>query len=290
MRRFVACVVMVAACKGGAKSNEKPAGGGSALGSAPPSASSASTLSIVQDGKPIPVENAFVKQMPDGKLQLYVGQGGSCGELLTNLFNGKNQHVLVDLPSVLNSDGTESWTVTDVYVMPPETADPGGKVNVKGTLAKGSKVDIELQFTSAAAKLEVKGNVTAESCGEPDVSTGPLPKAQHASTATMTIANKAIPIRAALVKGKNVELSDFPRDCSSAWFIGAALKRDGDWHLSGRRFAKPVDGGGDGLTVTEGAKGTSADGPTVQLTLGGAGKVGDYPVKLDGTVEALACP
>ena len=288
MRRLVACVVMVAACKGGAKSNEKPAGSGSAAaGSA---ATSASSLSIVHDGKPIPVEKAFVKAMPDGKLQLYVGQGGSCDELLTNVFNGKNEHVLVDLPSVLNADGTESWTVTDVYVMPPETADPGGKVNVKGALTKGSKVEIELAFTSAAAKLDVKGNVIAQSCGEPDVSKGPLPKAQHASTATMTIANKAIPIKAALVRGKNVELSDFPRDCSSAWFIGAALKREGDWHLSGRRFAKPVDGGGDGLTVTEGAKGTSDDGPTVQLTLGGAGKVGDYAVKLDGAVEALACP
>lgn len=284
---------MAASCKqaekkAGEPSAEKPTPAGS--GSAPAPTSAFANVSIVKDGKPMPIANALVKQLPDGKLQLYLGEGGTCAQLLTNVFDGKQQHILLDLPVRLAPDGTETRTVSGVYMGPPEDADPGATAAVKGDLAKGSKVAIDFAFSAKAAKLEGKGSLVAESCGDQDVSKGPLPKADHPSTATMTIANKRIPIRAALVKGERIELSDFPRDCIAAWFIGASLKKDTGWHLSGQRFEKPVDGEGAGLTVLFGTKGASADGPTVQLTLGGEGKVGDYPVKLDGTIEALACP
>jgi hypothetical protein len=290
MRTTLLTLMLVAGCKGGATS--KPSEGSAtptgSAGSAAPKAP-ASTLNVTKDGAAVPVEHAFVKQLPDGKLQLYVGEGGSCEQLLTNVFDGKNASLLIDLPSRLAADGTESFAVGDIYDGPSEAADPGAKVTVKGALTKGNKVAIDLDFTSKAMKVEVKGSVTAESCGEQDTSTGPLPKAQHASTATMTIANKSLPIRAALVRGKAVELSDFPRDCTSAWFIGAKLEHDTDWKLSGQRFAQEVSGPGEGLTTTLGARGTSDDGPTVQITVGGTGNVGDYPVKLDGTIEALDC-
>lgn len=287
---WMGCLLIATSCKQAETQAPAKGSAGSAkaaldAATAPPPA----TVSIVKDGKPQPTEKAFVKQLPDGKLQLYVGEGGSCEQLLTNVFDGKNESILIDLPARLAPDGTESRTVSTVYDGPSEDVDPGATATVKGDLAKGNKVTIDFAFTAKAAKLEGKGSVVAESCGDQDVSTK-LPKAEHPSKAKMTIANKTLPIRAALVKGTTIELSDFPRDCVSAWYIGASLKKDGTWRLSGQRFEKPVDGEATGLTVTQGAKGTSADGPTVQLTVGGEGKVGDYPVKLEGTIEALACP
>lgn len=290
MQRAVICVgLALASCKGVKK--EEAGGAAAGSGSAAMPTASASKLSVMRDGAAIPSTVALVKSQPDGKIQLYVGDAGTCEQLLTNVFDGKNKYALIDIHTLLAADGTESYAIGDVYGSgAPETAEAGGKATVAGSLDKGSKLDINLDFTAKAAKLEVKGSVTAESCGPQDVSKGPLPKAQHASTAVMTIANKAYPIKAALLKGENIELTDFPRDCSSAWFIGARLEKDSSWHISGRRFATKVDGAGEGLTVTQGDKGTSDDGPTVKLTVGGSGKIGDYPVKLEGTIEALACP
>jgi hypothetical protein len=251
------------------------------------------TLTINVDGKPMKWEHAFVKRLPDGKLQLFVGPGGSCAELLINLFNGSARHLLVDLPSKLAADGTESYAVAGLNYGPPTDADPGGIAKVSGNLRAGSRVDIELAFRAKGGRdeqLEVKGRVVAESCGDQDTSKGVLPNATHASSASMTIAKKKIPIRAALVKGDTVELSDFPRDCTTAWFLGARLRREnGKWLLDGTRFEKETEGAPTALTVKSGKSGKSADGPTVELTLSGSDKIGDYPITITGTVEAIDC-
>lgn len=254
---------------------------------------SSEKLTVNVDGKPMSWAHAFVKRLPDGRLQLYVGPGGACSELLINLFNGTAPHLLVDLPSKLAADGTEAYAVEGLNYGPPTDAEPGGLAKVKGNLRAGSKVDIELAFRAKGGrdeKLEVKGRVVAESCGEQDTSKGVLPNAIHASTATMTIAKKKIPIRAALVKGDTVELSDFPRDCTAAWFLGARIRREsGKWLLDGTRFEKEIDGAPTALMVKPGKTGKSADGPTVELTLSGSDKIGDYPVAITGTVEAIDC-
>jgi hypothetical protein len=250
-------------------------------------------LDIRVDGEPLPADHAFVKRLPDGKLQLYVGAGGSCQELLTNLFDGKNPHVLIDLPSRLAADGTESFTVTGVYFGPPTDADAGATASVKGKLDKGSKVQIDLAFTAPGGrgeKLAVKGSVDAVSCGDADTSKGPLPKATHASSASFTIAKKKLAIRGALRRGDDIELTDFPRDCTSAWFLGARVQRvRGKWILDGGRFASQSEGTPQALEVKAGKTGTSADGPIVELVLSGSDKIGDYSVSLSGKIEAIDC-
>jgi hypothetical protein len=43
------------------------------------------------------------------------------------------------------------------------------------------------------------------------------------------------------------------------------------------------------LVIMPGTTGTSADDPTVELALGGSGSIGDYPIVLAGSIEAVAC-
>ena len=106
----------------------------------------------------------------------------------------------------------------------------------------------------------------------------------------MTIANKQLPIRGAMRRGEDIEFSDFAWTCTTAQYIGVRLRREGDaWHLDGARLAGESTGPAKGLSIKPGATGKSADGPTVELELDGADKVGDYPVALVGTVQAIEC-
>jgi hypothetical protein len=239
-------------------------------------------------------ERAFVKRQPDGRLSLYVGQKGSCGELLRNVFDDPSPHILIDLPARLAPDGSERFTVGSVYFGPPIEANPGGVASVRGDASTGRKTAVELAFTARTdhgEALDVLGKVVADGCGDADTSRGPLPKAKHASTAVLTVAKKRIPLRGAIVRGKSVELTDFPRDCDAAWHIGARLRLEaGSWRLDGMRFAGTSAADAPALSVVRGAAGTSADGPTIELELSGADRVGDFDVKLSGKVEAISCP
>jgi hypothetical protein len=62
----------------------------------------------------------------------------------------------------------------------------------------------------------------------------------------------------------------------------------GDWF--GQQYSNTVEDPMAKVKVVAGAKGTSADGPTVQLELSGAGKVEKYPVAIAGKIEAIDCP
>ncbi|MBA3542259.1 MAG: hypothetical protein H0T79_21770 [Deltaproteobacteria bacterium] len=277
--------LVVLACAG---CGTKDAGGGgeSAVGFA--------KLSVTVNEKPVTFTRAFIKHLPDGQYQLWMGErGGSCAALLDNTFDGKIHDLLVNLPVRLAADGKETGTVADLsYSMPPTDADPGGTSTVKGDPVKGAKLDVDLAFTGEGGKgekLVVKGSLVAESCGEDmDPQVG-MPKAPHPSTATMTIAGKVFKIGGAIKKDERYELVEVPRECDAAKHIGARLQvAYGVWRLDGTRFGKEHSSDA-AFVVTPGATGTSADGPVVELTLSGEGKVADYPVKLDGKVEALVC-
>jgi hypothetical protein len=252
-------------------------------------------LRVTVDGKRMSIEHAFVKRRPDASLLLYMGEGGSCRELLDDLFDGKAKHLLVDLPQRLAPDGKESYDVTDVYLGPQTDADKGGTATVQGPLTQGSTVTIALSFTAKGGKdekLAVEGSLGAESCGDEDTSKNLPLKAKHPSTATMTIAGKTFPIVGAIRSTAGiVELTDFPRDCVSAGFIGARLSWSGGlWQLDGSRIAETDGALEAGLKMKIGKHGTSPDGDTVSLTLSGSQKLERYTVAIDGTVEALDCP
>jgi len=250
-------------------------------------------LVVGVDGRPMAHGRAFVKRLPDGKLSLYVGQKGSCNELLMNLFDDPAPHLLVELPAKLAPDGSERYTIGGLYFGPPTDANPGGVARVRGDASVGRKTEIELAFTGQGGRgeaLDVKGKVHADGCGEPDTSKGPLPKATHPSTASMLIAKKRIAIRGALVRGESIELTDFPRDCQTAWFIGARLQRQsGSWRLDGARFTDASAGEAPALVVKRGNAGTGPDGPTVELELSGSDRIGEFGVGFSGKIQAIEC-
>jgi hypothetical protein len=243
---------------------------------------------VVVDRPPIAVDTAFFKRYPDDRLELVLGEHASCGQLLTNEFDGRRPYILVELPRQLLADGREQYGVGDVWFHGPS---PGqGTVTLTGGIATGDRADITLDVSSPEAKLSFKGTVTAESCGDEDAHAHDVVKGSHPSTATMTIATKTIAIRSAIIQRDLVELNDYPRTCEVLPFNGARLSRfRGKWTLDGSRVPKPIDSTIQAFDVELGAKGTSGDGPTVQLALSGATKLGDYDVALAGTIEALDC-
>ncbi len=280
-----------------AEEPERATSASARVSSAASAASSAKPrLDVTVDGAPLKIDHALVKRRPDRKLQLYLGVGGgSCEALMDNLFSGSHPHVLVDLPTRLGSDGAESLVVGDVHKSGPNAPDEGASAKMHGSFgAKGSDVEIALAVASKEAKVELRGTVIAKSCGDelrdkgPGVIDPPLK-----SSASMTIAGHKIPIRGALARRDGVELTDFPRDCSAAWFLGARLAQaSGSWTLDGERVGAAKTGPASGLRVKRGPELAEKrqEGAIVELELAGDDRLDGYAVKLEGKVEALVCP
>lgn len=97
-------------------------------------------------------------------------------------------------------------------------------------------------------------------------------------------------------------LSTGPKDCSGTTpWAAVVLERSGlFWHARGEWLGTELsnssmaDARGQpetkDLKIALGARGTSDDGPTIELQLSGSGEIGDYPVNLEGTIEAIDCP
>lgn len=257
-------------------------------------ATSAATLTL--DGKPVALELALVKRRPDGSLQLYAGQrGATCAMLQDNLFTGGASKVLVDLPTRLAPDGTEALAVGDLHHGGPQTPDPGARAKLVGALgAKGERVTLELAAASRSAGVSLEGTVVAESCGDELRTSGPgMPSPALATSAMLTVAGKKLALRGALVRGESFELTDFPRDCSSAWFLGARLEAKGSsLSLDGKRFAEAIKADAKGLSIQKSPKPPRKhEGlDVVELSLSGTTRLGAYELSLSGTMEALVCP
>jgi hypothetical protein len=275
-----------------ASSTSKSGPGGAATAAA--QATSAATLTL--DGKPVALELALVKRRPDGSLQLYAGQrGATCAMLQDNLFSGGASRVLVDLPTRLAPDGTEALAVGDLHHGGPQTPDPGARAKLVGALgARGERVTLELAAASRSAGLSLEGTVVAESCGDELRTSGPgVPSPALATSATLTVAGKTLALRGALVRGESFELTDFPRDCSTAWFLGARLEAKGSsLSLDGKRFAEAIKADAKGLSIEKSPKPPRKhEGlDVVELSLSGTTRLGAYELSLSGTMEALVCP
>lgn len=288
-------MALLAASAGCSKSNEQPkAAPGSATGSAGSGSGSGSAkvapkvgdIAVTVGSKPIVVDQAFVKRLPDGRLQLYLGSGSSCAELMSNMFGGSS-HVLVDLQSLLLADGGETTGIGDIYAGPPTKPGTGDwhDVKVRGELTKDKPVAIDLRVSVKETGLEMKGTANADFCGDQDA---PPPPAQPPELATMTIAGKSFPIRTALKRGDDVELVDQPRDCTSAHYIGVRLRRErGTWLLDGTRIPVELSGTAPALKVTAAPKQDKA--APLTMTLAGEDMVAAYKVALAGTVQVTDC-
>jgi hypothetical protein len=265
-----------------------------------PAAPTFDKLHVTVSGKPLAVTRAMIKRMPSGRSQVFLGNySATCQELLDNMFEGGKDHVdiLANTATRLAPDGSQSTIVSDLsFDGPGEVAD-GSKASV--TSFDGKSVDVALDFKGtgmAKAPVEVHGSFAAENCGDQRKDSNGVPKAAHPSTATITIAGKQLPLRGAIRKDGDVMLSVSPRDCSS-WNPWAEMRLDrkfGQWRVSGdwfgQEYSNTVEDPMAKVKVVAGAKGTSADGPTVQLELSGTGKVEKYAVAIAGKIEAIDCP
>ena len=319
-------VLFTSACKQDERARTPPASGGEAHAKPvepAPGRKLLDKLHVELGGKPMPMTRAFVKRLPPDRYQVYVtSEDGACEHLIDNVFprvGPSPAAVLVDVTPRLGADGGLASTVTSVYLLggpvgPSGDAAAGATAKITGNGDRGTTTQIELDFTAEVNghHVVVRGAFDAEGCGERPV-TGPIdgaPKATHASTATLTIAGKQLPIRGAILAGREVApvigapkvrdlvLSTGPKDCSSTtpWAEVVVTRVHGFWRVGGTWFDREhgnnalPDDATKRVFVKLGAKGNSEDGPTVQLDLSGEGKIGDYPVALAGTIEALDCP
>jgi hypothetical protein len=307
--------------KKGSDDKSRPAG--SAAGSAPAGAGTGSApagstaarpddglgkLAVRVAGKPVAVHRALVKRMEPDRYQIYLSSnGGSCTELLDNLFESKDRiDVLASVSPRLNADGKQYLQITDVFEgSPTMVIAPGARVSITGGAAVGEQVSVSLDFVATAQggaggalAVEVHGAFSAEGCGARPPDTSGVPRAPHPTTAALTIARQRLELKGATVRGTgknaNVLLSTGPKDCSPStpWAAVILERSAGSWRASGTWLEHEATAGEKPptLAAAPGATGRSEDGPTIQLALSGAGDLGGFPVALEGTIEALVCP
>jgi hypothetical protein len=127
------------------------------------------------------------------------------------------------------------------------------------------------------------------------------PKQTHKSKGTLTVAGKPLEIKGVTVQTRpgvaatdlpNITISTNVKDCSTVTLPAPVIleRIDTRWSLRGTWFDEPITAtDAKDLVFNANGVGTSTDGPTLDLQLSGAGKFGDYTVKLDGTAEAIEC-
>ena len=318
MRSFGLIALAALGC--GSDKAAVPAGAGSGSGSAVPTEGSAiitgpagaaapngfDKLRVTVDGQRVAMQRGFIKRVSPDQWRIQVGDvEGSCDELLSGVTNRQPGGVsfVASIGRRIRPDGSDTVVVTDFWSAGHPTESVTSTAAVSGTADRGSQTFVTLAKITdidKTRKLEVDGSFTATGCGDqarPEVG---LPKAQHPTTATLTLAGRKLPVLSAVRDGEAITLTSGPRDCSPPTVAAQAILRHraGQWELSGTWFAQPsvatdnavneADRPGD-LKVSPGELGDSADGPTVALALSGAGKLGDYGVALSGTIEALDC-
>ncbi len=287
----------------GKRSDDAPKPTGAAA--APVGAYDGLTVSVA--GKRIPIDRAFIKRTSPDAYVLQLGHlQGSCEELMSGMAATKpgGTTFSLSLARQVQPTGHDKLVVTDFWSRSlPTKATLGGTAKLSAEPAKGAFVTVELpKIVDIAAPrtdatVEVTGSVAALGCGDAVVTGLGVPKTTHKSSATITVAGKQLPIRGVILNPPNIVISTGPKDCSAVTVAApVVLERvRGQWGLRGTWFAQPVQNTAlpDDATreLQFGAKGvgTSLDGPVIELELTGAGKIGDYPIKLEGIADAIEC-
>lgn len=298
-------MIALVACKGGSKD------GGPTKPAEPSPSPSKASIAVSIAGKPVAVEHAFVKRQPtDGAYVVYLADAGtpSCEELMTSVYLHRGERVLFSIGKHLATDGTVTSEIVDLSRRGTTgTIAPGSKAVVKGTAAAGEKVELSIDAdvdVEGEGKIAIHGSVTALGCGAQSYDAMDVPKAPHASTATVTLAGRELPLVGARRSGGTLLLSTAPAACSPSTPLGAVMVEhaDGYWKVRGlwlggdpswddpAKRVPDTQPDGQQLTAKPGATGTSADGATLPLELSGVGKVGGYTIELHGAIEALDCP
>jgi hypothetical protein len=264
-------------------------------------------LVVTTDGKPVAMERAFIKRVSPDQWRVQVGDlEGSCEELLSGVTSRKPgaTSFVASIGRRVRPDGSDTIVVTDFWSAGHPTDSATSTAAISGTADRGSQTFVALgKITDLdkTRKLEINGSFTAVGCGDQAAPIVGLPKAPHPSTATVTVAGKRLPIAGAIRSGDVIVITSGPRDCSPPTVPAQVIieHRAGRWELTGTWFAEPSTSTDNALgdeartkelKLIAGAIGKGPDGPTVSLAIAGTGKLGDYPVTFDGTIEALDCP
>ncbi len=258
-------------------------------------------LKVTREGKPIAMTRAFIKRVSPDQWRLFVGDAeGSCEELLSGVTNSQKgaTHFVTTLRRQLAPDGTPTIKLTDLWTSGHPTKATYSTARITEPTDKGAKVEIELQKITDDDEgkiMTAEGSLIALGCGDQPPDGAGVPKDTHVSAATITVAGKKLDLKSAVLEGDDLTLSTGPKDCSpmTPWSQVVVQRHTGTWTLSGTWFANPVQSTSEAikdLKVTTGAQGSGKDGATMAITLAGAGKIGDYPVSLEGTIEAIDCP
>jgi hypothetical protein len=306
-------VLVVAACGKGDKqadpkagTDPKPAGETTGAGSGKGNPA-LGKLTVTSDGKPVAMARAFVKRVSPDQWRILVGDTeGSCEELLSGVTNRQpgGTSFVASIGKRLKPDGSEAVVVTDFWSAGHPTDSVTSAASIAGPADRGAEVAIKLGKivdVDKTRKLEISGSFTAVGCGDQAPPAVGVPKAAHPSTASVTIAGKRLPLVSATRTGDAIVVTSGPRDCTPPTVPAPATieHRGGRWELTGTWFAGPSASTdhalGDeartkDLKITARDAGVSSDGRTVSLALAGSGRLGDYPVAFEGTIEALDCP
>ncbi|CAN5901165.1 hypothetical protein BH11MYX3_BH11MYX3_01480 [soil metagenome] len=259
------------------------------------------SFKVTREGKPVAMTRAFIKRVSPDQWRLFVGDAeGSCEQLLSGVTNSVKgaTHFVTTLRRQLAPDGTPSIKLTDLWTAGHPTKATYSTARITEPTDPGAKVEVELQKITDDDEgkiMTAEGSLIALGCGDQPPDGAGVPKDSHVSAATVTIAGKKLDVRSATLEGDDVTLSTGPKDCSpvTPWSQVVVQRHTGTWSLSGTWFPNPIQAPADTtkeLKVTTGAQGSGKDGPTMAITLAGSGTIGEYPVTLDGTIEAIDCP
>jgi hypothetical protein len=291
--RFAWCLALVAC----GSSADKPAGGSAETPVAPSGA--LDKLQVTIDGKPVAMEKAYIKQLPAARYQVYVtNKAASCKQLRDNLFNRVDgeEVLLANIGHRLSPQGKETTIVTDVFIRGSGDVTGESKASVGGSSDEGGRALVSLDYTATGdgRTYAVHGRFQAEGCGLDDDDLSGKTKAAHPSTAQITVGGKTLGLVAASRSGtaRDLVLSTSGKSCAATKPTALIILEhaDGQWRLEGEWIGKTLSlPETKDLVVTAGAKGKSADGPTIELALSGKATIGDYPVVISGSIEALDC-
>jgi hypothetical protein len=304
----VACLLLLG-CACGSKSDsksdstDKSVEGSVAPGDPARSAPGFEGLTVTVNGKPVGMLRGFIKRVSPDHWRIQVGDlEGSCAELLSGVTTAQKgaTSFVATLAKQVAPDGSESTVITEFWSAghPTKTA-LGGIARVGGPTDKDTKVELVLPKVTDVNNgktMVVGGTFTALGCGDQPARPGDpgIPNDPHVSAAVITVAGKRLDVHSAIVRGSDVVLSTGPKDCSTVTPFAPIViaHADGKWQLSGTwiKQAQTATDTMKDIKFKIGATGTGLDGPTAALTLDGAGTIGGYPVKFEGTIEALDCP
>ncbi|HLL23174.1 MAG TPA: hypothetical protein VK427_13640 [Kofleriaceae bacterium] len=241
-------------------------------------------VAVTLGGKPRAIDRAFLRTPSPDVHVLTLGAGkGSCtadGDLGIQIIRR------------VAATGHDTYVVEDVWSRDLEVSAPRSTATVDGA---------KLTLAIDGASVRVHGSLVATECPALPLAGAGVPKARHPAKASITVARRRLDVRGAIVTARpgvaptdfpDIRISTSPLDCSATPLTAPVIlsRQDKRWTLAGSWFEAAVaETDAQGLGFTANDVGKSLDGPTITLQLLGTGKLGDYTVKLDGTVEAIEC-